>query len=122
VLDFMRVDEEVDDFGHRRWAVKMSWFFGGRACIFRRLFGREDFELAKTMLLSIWSSHSIFSFMYHVSTCVPFATHYVFWAVDECVLTRASYYSGTHAAKEKSCFQKLLQWLGAAGAFAPPLA
>jgi hypothetical protein len=58
VLDFTRVDEEVDDFGHRSWAVQMRWFFGGRVGIFRRLFGREDFELAKTMLISIWSSLS----------------------------------------------------------------
>jgi hypothetical protein len=56
VLDFTEVDEEVDDSGAQRWAVKKRWFFGGRASIFGRLFDREDFELAYTLLRLICSS------------------------------------------------------------------
>jgi hypothetical protein len=61
VLDFTRVNEEVDDFGDQSWAVEKHWFFGGEAVTFRHLFGRVDFELAYTLLISIWSSVSALS-------------------------------------------------------------
>ena len=61
VLDFTRVNEEVDGSGDQSWAVKKHGFFEGRAGIFRHLFGRVDFELAYTLLISIWSSVSALS-------------------------------------------------------------
>jgi hypothetical protein len=61
VLDFTRVDKEVDGSGDQSWAVKKHGFFEGRAGIFRHLFGRVDFELAYTLLISIWSPVSALS-------------------------------------------------------------
>jgi hypothetical protein len=70
VLDFTRVDKEVDGSGDQSWAVKKHGFFEGRAGIFRHLFGHVDFQLAYTLqyLYQFEALVLLFLLMYHVST------------------------------------------------------
>jgi hypothetical protein len=81
VLNFTRVNKEVDASGDESWAVKKHWCFWGGANIFWHLFGHVYFELAYTFLYQFEALFLLFLLRYHI--CIYPAMKKHFLAVEQ---------------------------------------